>query len=201
MPHPRRPHYLRNYRKVSLLMRAVFLDRDGVINRKAPTGQYVANLQEFEILPHTLAAAASLHRAGYRLFVVTNQRGIATGRIQKANLIEIHSKMSQQFQNAGAPISQIYCCPHDLEVGCDCRKPRPGMLFQAAREHGLDLADCWMVGDSPSDIAAGKAAGCKTAQLVDCEETTISSEPQPDIAARALDKIAQQILVRDSRLH
>lgn len=181
-------------------MRAVFLDRDGVINRKAADGEYITNWLAMEILPGALAAAVALDRAGYLIFVVTNQRGVATGKIREADLNEIHLKMQQEFVNAGASITAIYCCPHDVHVNCQCRKPKPGMLFQAAREHNLNLADCWVIGDSLSDIQAGFTAGCKTAQIID-RQTVEVRETRPDIAADSLRAAVAQILEWDSNGH
>jgi len=178
-------------------MRAVFLDRDGVINRKAADGEYITNWLEMEILPGSVEAAVALDRAGYLIFVVTNQRGVATGKIREPDLIEIHRKMTQEFVNAGTSITEIYCCPHDLQANCQCRKPKPGMLFQAAQEHNLNLADCWIVGDSLSDIQAGRIAGCKTAQIID-HPPVEKHETRPDIVADTLRAVVTQILEWDS---
>jgi|SRR6516162_5176515 D-glycero-D-manno-heptose 1,7-bisphosphate phosphatase len=142
--------------------KAVFLDRDGVINRKAPEGQYVTTLAEFHLLPGALDALAELTRADYRIFIVTNQRGIARGHVLQKDVDEIHEYLVSEATQAGACINSIYVCPHDYSDQCDCRKPRPGMLLRAAREHSLRLEECWMVGDSISDIEAGRASGCKT---------------------------------------
>lgn len=145
--------------------RAVFLDRDGVLNRKAPEGAYIADLQQFEILPGALDAVARLHRRGFLVFVVTNQRGIARHMVCPQALEAIHQYLLDQVRRVGGGIDKIYVCPHDYSDHCDCRKPRPGMLFQAAQEHDVDLPNSWMIGDSPTDIEAGRAAGCKTAYV------------------------------------
>src|SRR5690349_11793471 len=114
---------------------AVFLDRDGVINRKAPEGDYIGAWEEVQFIEGAIEAVASLNRAGYKVFVVTNQRGIATKKVKLENLLDIHLRIQQEFTRAGAVISQIYYCPHDLSAKCSCRKPQPGMLRRAAREH------------------------------------------------------------------
>jgi D-glycero-D-manno-heptose 1,7-bisphosphate phosphatase len=181
-------------------MKAVFLDRDGVINRKAADGEYVTNWLEMEILPGALAAAVALYRAGYLVFVVTNQRGVATGKIREVDLNEIHRRLKQEFADAGASIKEIYCCPHDVQANCECRKPKPGMLFRAAREHNLNLADCWIVGDSSTDIQAGFSAGCKTAQIIDLAPAELR-ENRPDILANNLRGVVTQILELDSNSH
>jgi len=143
-----------------LSTRAVFLDRDGVINHKAPEGDYIRTWGEVQFIPGAVEAVASLNRAGYKVFVVTNQRGIATQRVRLEDLLEIHLHIQKEFALAGALISQIYYCPHDLGQRCSCRKPQPGMLRRAAREHRLDLTTCWMIGDSLTDVKAGENAGC-----------------------------------------
>lgn len=155
--------------------KAVFLDRDGVINRKAPTGGYITKLSEFHLLPGVLDSLAELHRANFRLFIVTNQRSIARGLSTEKDVSETHAFLLEKAERAGARIEHIYVCPHDYGDNCECRKPRPGMLLQAAREYGLTLQDCWMIGDSHSDIEAGRLAGCRTVYLGagDCPEADV----------------------------
>jgi D-glycero-D-manno-heptose 1,7-bisphosphate phosphatase len=144
-------------------MNAIFLDRDGVVNRKAPEGKYVTRVTGFEVLPGALEAIAALSRNGYEVFVVTNQRGLALGQVSRSDLREIHARMLDRVRQAGGKIRQIYVCPHDTIDRCACRKPQPGLLLQAQREHGIDLRASWMIGDTASDIVAGSRAGCRTA--------------------------------------
>jgi histidinol-phosphate phosphatase family protein len=146
--------------------KAVFLDRDGVINHKAPEGDYIRTWNEVQFVSGAIEAVASINRAGYKVFVVTNQRGIATGRVRVEDLLEIHLRIQREFARAGALISEIYYCPHDLSDRCSCRKPQPGMLLRAAKEHRLDLRTSWMIGDSLSDVKAGEGAGCHSVLLV-----------------------------------
>jgi D-glycero-D-manno-heptose 1,7-bisphosphate phosphatase len=140
--------------------RAVFLDRDGVLNRKAEEGAYITSADALELLAGAGEALHRLQTAGFLLVVATNQRGVARGALSPAGLEEIHEALQERLAAEGARLSAIYVCPH--EGGCDCRKPQPGMLLRAADELQLDLAACWMVGDSSSDIEAGRAAGCRT---------------------------------------
>jgi D-glycero-D-manno-heptose 1,7-bisphosphate phosphatase len=147
------------------MTRAAFLDRDGVINRKALEGQYVTRWEDFHLLPGVIEGIAELNHAGLRVIVVTNQRCIAKGLLTEVELKKLHQKMSDHLSLAGASIDAIYYCPHELEPPCGCRKPAPGMLFEAAHSRGLDLASSWVIGDSDIDILAGKNAGCKTARL------------------------------------
>jgi D-glycero-D-manno-heptose 1,7-bisphosphate phosphatase len=145
--------------------KAVFLDRDGVVNQKAPEGEYIRSWREIRFLPGAAKAVASLNRAGYKVFVVTNQRGVATRKVKTSDLLEIHERIQREFAQHSAVISQIYYCPHDLAAKCFCRKPQPGMLQQAAQEHNVDLTASWMVGDSLTDVKAGQNAGCRTILL------------------------------------
>lgn len=182
------------------MTRAVFLDRDGVINRKAPDGQYVTRWEDFHLLPGVVEGIAQLNRAGIRVIVVTNQRCVAKGLLTESDLQRLHSRMSAQLAQAGAFIDAIYYCPHSLEASCGCRKPAPGMLLEAAREHNLDLSTSWMIGDSGSDIQAGKIAGCRTVLVSTnnaAEQEAVKGTAQPaeaDMVAESLFDSIQQIL-------
>lgn len=145
---------------------AIFLDRDGVINRKKPEGEYVSRWQEFEFLPGALDAIRRFVQKRIPVFVVTNQRGVARGDITEGALSDIHARMSGEFEKSRAALSGIYTCTHD-EGNCGCRKPMPGLLLRAAEEHGIDLARSYMIGDSASDIEAGRRAGTYTILLTD----------------------------------
>lgn len=149
----------------------VFLDRDGVINKKAAEGDYVKSWEEFEFLPGVAGALALLAQNGCDLYIITNQRGIARGLMTEEDLCDIHSRMREELLRHGVAIAGIYYCPHDKN-SCDCRKPKPGLFFRASREHGIDLASAFFVGDSQSDVEAGNAAGCKTI-LVDTDANLI----------------------------
>ena len=152
--------------------RAVFLDRDGVINRPPPDGLYIASPDDFVLLPGVVEAISRLNHSGFRVFVVTNQRGIARGLVSAQIVEEIHARLQQAVADSGATIDHIYVCPHDDRDACACRKPKPGMLQQAARDYSLHLARCWMVGDKASDIAAGRAAGCRTVLMSGARDST-----------------------------
>jgi D-glycero-D-manno-heptose 1,7-bisphosphate phosphatase len=139
---------------------------------------------------------AQLNRAGFWVVVVTNQRCIAKGLITEAELRELHQKMREALAHAGATIDAVYYCPHEVEAPCLCRKPAPGMLFDAARSHGLDLAASWMIGDSEIDVEAGKSAGCKTIRLVSKKPTGSAKAllTGADEVASSLIEAAQKIL-------
>lgn len=181
------------------MSRAVFLDRDGVINQKAPGREYVTRWEDFHLLPGVIEGIAQLNRAGLRVIVVTNQRCVAKGLLSVAELEKLHRQMCEHLLPAGARIDAIYYCPHELEPACACRKPAPGMLLEAARTHGLDLATSWMIGDSDSDIQAGKNAGCRTARLSGKKQTENDakdgrSRNEADIVAVSILDAIEQIL-------
>jgi D-glycero-D-manno-heptose 1,7-bisphosphate phosphatase len=174
-------------------MKAVFLDRDGVINRKAPEGEYIARWEEMEFCPGVFQAVLSLHQAGFKIIVVTNQRGVGLQKVRPEDLADIHSRMKENFARHGVTLTGIYVCPHDISEKCSCRKPKPGMFFQAAEDHSINLPASWMVGDASSDIAAGKAAGCKTVRILPLPSPE-ESDVKADITATDLPAAARQIL-------
>ena len=143
---------------------AVILDRDGVLNRRPPVGEYVCDEHAFEWLPGAREAVARFHRAGYVVVVVTNQAGVARGLVSTEALERIHARMRAEAEQAGGRIDAIYCCPHHWESDCACRKPRPGMLLAAQRDFHLDLTRTWFLGDDERDAGAAAAAGCLYAE-------------------------------------
>jgi len=138
----------------------IILDRDGVLNKKPPRAQYVRTWNEFEWLPGSRKALRLLREAGWRVIIVSNQAGIARGVMSESHLTEIHNHMKQDAIEAGGRIDAIYYCPHDWDEGCECRKPNPGMLFQAQRDYSLDLSRIYFIGDDERDAQAADAAGC-----------------------------------------
>ena len=142
------------------MRRAVFLDRDGVINRAVVRDGKPyppANLGEMEILPGVAAALIMLHEAGFILIVVTNQPDVARGITSKKVVHEIN-----KFLTDCLPIDEFRTCYHDSGDGCDCRKPLPGALLKAAKQHDIDLCSSYMIGDRWRDTEAGQRAGCQT---------------------------------------
>lgn len=143
---------------------AIFLDRDGVIIENRP--EYVRSWQDVAALPGSLATLARLAPGPYRLVLVTNQAGIGRGLIPPETAAEINRRLVALVQANGGRIDAVYVCPHRADEGCACRKPRPGMLLQAARDLGLDLPASILIGDSLTDIQAGLAAGVGRVALV-----------------------------------
>ena len=143
----------------------VFVDRDGVINRRVP-GDYVRSWDQFRFLPGARAGLRLLRDAGYLLVVVTNQRGIGRGLMSDADLAEVHRRMQNELVLAGAGLDAIHYCPHDLHESCGCRKPRPGMMERALERFAVDAGRSWVVGDSLSDLEAGRAVGIRGILIV-----------------------------------
>ncbi len=177
-------------------MTGIFLDRDGVIIRKAPEGKYITKLEEMELLPGAAEAIAELTRSGFKVIVVTNQRGVSTGRIKLPDLDQIHVRLKQVIASHGGRLCDIFYCPHDISEGCQCRKPKAGMLRAAAVKYRLSLTKCWMVGDAASDISAGKSAGCKTALITSSGDSLAWVDP-PDFWAESLSLATRRILTTD----
>jgi D-glycero-D-manno-heptose 1,7-bisphosphate phosphatase len=172
--------------------RAVFLDRDGVINRAVvrdgkpyPPGR----IEDLEILPGVAAALSRLHDAGFRLIVVTNQPDVARGTQRREVIDAMHASLA-----AALPLDDFRVCDHDDSDGCACRKPKPGLLEDAAREAGVSLSDSFMVGDRWRDVEAGQRAGCTTV-FIDRQYTERRPD-RPDATVASLTEAADWILLR-----
>lgn len=177
------------------MKRGAFLDRDGVINRKPPEGQYVTRWEDMHFLPGVPNAIRLLGEAGFCVLAVSNQRCVAKGLLTANELESIHKRMCQELAAADAVITEVYYCPHEEQPPCSCRKPAPGMLLKAAREHEIDLTASWMIGDSDVDVDAGRIAGCRTARILNGDEVeTVGA----DVFARSLLEAVRQILVPKS---
>jgi len=137
---------------------ALFLDRDGVINRKR--ADHVKSWAEFEFLPGALDGLALLHRMGIKVVVITNQAAVGRGLLKEEELASIHRQMFATVQAAGGNIERAYACLHTPDAGCRCRKPSTGLLEQASADLGVSLPASIMVGDSAGDLDAARAAGC-----------------------------------------
>jgi D-glycero-D-manno-heptose 1,7-bisphosphate phosphatase len=178
--------------------RAVFLDRDGVLNYNR--SDYVKSPEELVLLPGSAAAVARLCAAGWPVFLISNQAGIARGVMTAEDLEAVTGKLERALVEAGGALEAIYYCRHRPDAGCDCRKPRPGMLLRAAAEHGLDLAHSFFVGDDPRDVRAGAAAGVPTLLVLSgvAPASAPEMEPRPIHVSRDLAEAVDWILTRES---
>jgi D-glycero-D-manno-heptose 1,7-bisphosphate phosphatase len=168
--------------------KAIFLDRDGIITE---AGDHIYKLEDLEFVTWAVQGLERMQDLGYQLIVVTNQAGIAKGMYTKEDYFAFRDEMHARLKARGIIIDAEYFCPHhkdgiieEYKIDCDCRKPKPGMLEQAAKEKNLDLKKCWMIGDTESDILAGKNAGCKTIQVMTGEAKVES--PNADFLAEDL---------------
>lgn len=174
--------------------RAVFLDRDGTINKYVG---FLRDVGDFELAEGAAEAIAKINASGYLAIVVTNQPVVARGEVTLAQLKEIHNKMETLLGKEGAYLDGIYFCPHhphggyegeipELKFDCDCRKPKAGMLFRAANDFNIDLSQSWMIGDGENDVLCGKNGGCKTA--------IIGRSPLADLSGGSLYECVNKIL-------
>ncbi len=137
-------------------MKAIFLDRDGVIN---VDHGYVGSVEEFEFIDGVFESLQKLQKKGFKLFIVTNQSGIARGYYSEEAFLKLTEWMLNELQKRGIKIVEVAYCPHAPDEGCGCRKPEPGMIEYLAKKYGVDLQNSWIIGDKPSDVEAGKRAG------------------------------------------
>jgi D-glycero-D-manno-heptose 1,7-bisphosphate phosphatase len=162
------------------MKKALFLDRDGTLNEMVYDDTHglfdsPRRPEQVRLVAGAAGFMAEARRAGYALIVITNQPGLAKGTMTPADLEAVNARLAELLAAQGARWDALYFCPHHptgdpgrvapYVTACDCRKPRPGMLIEAAREHGLDLAASWMIGDGVNDVQAGHAAGCRTALI------------------------------------
>lgn len=144
--------------------KAVFLDRDGVLNRDT---DFPYKIEDCEILNGALEATKRLTEAGYKLFIVTNQSGIGRDIFTENNMREFNDYLVSEIEKAGGKIEKVYFCPHKPDDGCNCRKPNPHFVLEAQKEFDIDLSKSYFVGDRDTDIECGKNAGVKESILVD----------------------------------
>ena len=178
----------------SLNNKAVFLDRDGVINRAVVLDKKPfppVSVQDLEILPDVPEALHLLKKNGFLLIVVTNQPDVGRGTQKRGIVEEIHSFLKNQL-----PLDDIYVCWHGKDGECDCRKPLPGLIFQAAEKYQINLQKSYLIGDRWKDIEAGKAAGCKTIFLDYHYNEILRS--QPDFKVTSILKASNWILSQNS---
>lgn len=147
--------------------KCVFLDRDGTLNVCPPRACYIEKPEDFVWLEGAKEAVKMLNDAGYLTIVVSNQPGVARGNMTEQDLEAVNTRMCNDLEAFGAHLDHIYSCMHDWDEGCFCRKPQPGMLYQAQRDYSLNLTECILIGDDARDIKAGEAARCSCYQVSD----------------------------------
>ena len=180
--------------------RAVFLDRDGTIGEELG---YVNHIDRFQIFPYAAEAIRELNQAKIPVIVVTNQSGIARHIFPESLVHDVHKKMVAEQAAGGARVDAIYFCPHKSEDACECRKPNPGLLDRAAREHALDLAGSWIVGDRYADLEMGHAVGARGILVMtgygrgEYELHRATWPRQPDALAENLRDAVRRILQND----
>jgi len=152
--------------------KAVFLDRDGTIARDVP---YCSRPEDFELLPGVAAGVRELNQHGFKVVVVTNQSGIARGYFSEQMLASIHEKMQKELAKHGAHIDAIYYCPHHPDENCDCRKPKPEMVFKAALDLDIDLSQSYVIGDNQIDMELANKSRCKAGIQISSQANTSGS--------------------------
>ena len=182
------------------MKKAVFLDKDGTLVENVP---YNVDPQKIRLAEGVAEGLRKLKEAGYELIVVSNQSGVALGYFEEEALEPVETRLRQIFADAGSSLDGFYYCPHHPEAvvnryreNCFCRKPRPGLIFKAAREHAIDLSRSWMVGDILNDIEAGRRAECATILIDNGNETIWHLTPyrQPNYKASDFSEAARFIL-------
>jgi D-glycero-D-manno-heptose 1,7-bisphosphate phosphatase len=169
----------------------ILLDRDGTLNVRPAPHQYVTTPEGFQWLPGVRKALASLSRAGYIFGVASNQRGVARGLVHPDVLAAIERRIREDLLPLGVSIEAFRYCVHDLDAECSCRKPRPGLLHALADDLQIDLHEAWVVGDSETDVAAGLAAGCRTALLARSDLC-----PDADLRVASLAEFAEHLTTK-----
>ena len=189
--------------------RGIFLDRDGTISEEVG---FVDRLDRFRLLPGAPGAIRRINQSGFLAIVVTNQSGVARGLFDEAFVTRVHERLAEWLAREGARLDGIYVCPHHpsegtppLRADCDCRKPRPGLLARAARDHDVDLSSSYMIGDKAIDIETAHNAGA-TGVLVltgygagDLRDRLPGAPAQPAFVAQDLPGAVEWILAREGR--
>lgn len=165
------------------LGKAIFLDRDGVINTftpgdpDVPESWYVLEWGDFHFIPEALEGLKLLVDTDYKIFVISNQSGIGRGLVGYPTIYDLFVRMVEEiYDKTGCFISDCKFCPHSPDAGCACRKPKPGLIYSLVVDNGIDLSKSWMIGDQESDIEAGLAAGIPPAQLIMIKEGLIDED-------------------------
>jgi D-glycero-D-manno-heptose 1,7-bisphosphate phosphatase len=186
--------------------KAVFLDRDGVITQDPP--HYAHRTDQLRLIPHSADAIRLLNENGFKVFIVSNQSGIARGYYPEKDTLSFNKELKKELLKKNASIDGIYYCPHhpnakikSYRIKCDCRKPEPGMIQKASEEHNIDLSNSFMIGDRTGDIIAGKKAGCKTIHvLTGVGRNELSNEDlKADFTTEDLFKAVKKVILNKTK--
>jgi len=192
---------------VAVSARAVFLDKDGTLVEDVP---YNVDPGRVRLMPGAAEGLQLLAAAGFRLFVISNQSGVARGYFAEEALAGVERRLREFLAGEGVALAGFAWCPHHPQgsvpayaIACDCRKPSPGLVVRAAREHGLDLARSWFVGDILDDVEAGRRAGCRTVLIDNGRETewVLTPAREPHYKAADLAEAARIITAADGPAH
>jgi D-glycero-D-manno-heptose 1,7-bisphosphate phosphatase len=178
-------------------IKAVFLDRDGVINRYPGDTRYVTSWKEFCFLPGVRKALAQLTKHGYKIFVISNQAGVGKGLYSKDDLQFLTTRMLQEIKRTGGNIEKVYYCTHRKEINCSCRKPKIGMITRIRKRYPINIAHTYFLGDTIRDVRTAHAAGCKSILLLSGKEkfkNRKSWDAKPDLVFRNLKEAASFII-------
>jgi len=178
-------------------MKAIFLDRDGVINRDPGFGDYIKSWQEFEFMPGAIEAIKLLNKNGYEIFVISNQAGVAKGLFSLAALDDITKNMLREIESKGARIRSVSYCTHATDAGCDCRKPKTELIEKAAMGLDIDFKKTYFIGDSRLDVGIGKNIGARTILLLTGKENpddVKNWEHKPDFIKKDLMEAVRWVL-------
>lgn len=181
-------------------MKAIFLDRDGVINRDPGDKKYVTSWKEFHFLPKAKSAIIKLRKKGFRIFIISNQAGVGKGIFTKETLDAITKKMLDVIKMSGGKIDGVYYCTHRKIDLCLCRKPKSGLIDIATRKYTIKLCESFFIGDTIRDVKTARAVGCKSILVLSGKEKLSNRrrwEVKPDFVFRDLDSAAKFILTQE----
>ncbi len=183
-------------------MKAIFLDRDGVINKDPGGGDYIKSWNEFQFLPGAIDAIKLLNKNDFQIFVISNQAGVAKGLFSQVDLDDVTKNMLKEIEAKGGTIRSVSYCIHRPKEGCNCRKPKTGLMEDATKGLSIDFKKTYFIGDSRLDIGAGRNSGCKTILLLTGKETGIDIkdwDAKPDFVKKDLKEAIEWVLREGQR--
>jgi histidinol-phosphate phosphatase family protein len=185
-----------------VVTKAIFLDRDGVINKDPGFGDYIESWEEFEFMPGAIDAIKLLNKHGYEIFVISNQAGVAKGLFSEAALDEITKNMLKEIEAKAGKIRSVSYCIHPSDAGCDCRKPNTGLIRKATKGLDIEFKNTYFIGDSRLDVGVGKNIGARTILLLTGKENPRDIknwEDKPDFIKKDLMEAVRWVLKQEQR--